>query len=135
MVVIDSLNGYMSAMPSERFLMLHLHELSIYLGQQGVTTLFLMNQSGIIGNVAQAPVDASYLADTVVLLRYFEARGEVRKAISVIKKRTGAHESTIREVRFDRGITIGDPVREFQGVLAGQLEFIGTGSGTERSAP
>jgi circadian clock protein KaiC len=123
-VVIDSLNGYLNAMPSERFLMLHLHELAIYLGQQGVTTLFLMNQSGIIGNITQAPVDASYLADAVILLRYFEAGGEVRKAVSVIKKRTGDHERTIRELYFSGGIQIGEPVRDFQGVLTGQPELV-----------
>jgi circadian clock protein KaiC len=125
MVVIDSLNGYLNAMPSERFLMLHLHELSVYLGQQGVSTIMILNQSGIIGNVTQAPIDASYLADTVILLRYFEARGEVRKALSVIKKRTGDHEKTIRELSFKGGIKVGEPVREFQGVLSGQPELLG----------
>jgi circadian clock protein KaiC len=115
----------LNAIPSERFLMLHLHELLIYLGVQGVTTLILMDQSGIIGNSTAGPVDASYLADTVVLLRYFEAFGEIRKSISVIKKRTGNHERTIRELRFDQGIKIGEPVHEFQGVLTGQPLFIG----------
>ncbi|MCI0490183.1 MAG: circadian clock protein KaiC, partial [Blastocatellia bacterium] len=91
-IVIDSLSGYMNAMPSEQFLVLHLHELLTYLGQQGVTTLLLMTQHGLIGGGAQAAVDASYLSDTVILLRHFEAFGEIRQAISVIKKRTGKHE-------------------------------------------
>jgi circadian clock protein KaiC len=135
-VVIDSLNGYLNAMPSERHLTLHLHELLTYLGQQGVTTLLLMAQHGLLGGSAVVPVDASYLADTVVLLRYFEAVGEVRQAISVIKKRTGRHERTIREVRFDgaRGIVVGDPVKEFQGVLTGSPVFVKTGQvGPRRS--
>jgi circadian clock protein KaiC len=125
MVVIDSLNGYLNAMPSERYLLLHLHELAIYLGERGVTTILIMNQSGIIGSVMQGPIDASYLADTVILLRYFEACGEVRKAISVIKKRTGNHEKTIRELRFENGLKVGEPVREFQGVLSGHPELVG----------
>jgi circadian clock protein KaiC len=125
MVVIDSLTGYMNAMPSERYLMLHLHELAIFLGERGVNTILIMNQSGIIGSLMQAPIDVSYLADTVILLRYFEARGEVRKALSVIKKRTGNHEKTIRELRFENGIKVGEPVREFQGVLSGQPELVG----------
>ncbi|HEX6987530.1 MAG TPA: ATPase domain-containing protein [Planctomycetaceae bacterium] len=126
LVVIDSLNGYLNAMPTERFLTLHLHELLAYLGQQGVTTLLLMAQHGIVGNAMQVPVDASYLADTVLLLRYFEAAGEVRQALSVIKKRTGRHERTIRELRFGNGLMVGEPLREFQGVLNGTPEFIGT---------
>lgn len=125
-VVIDSLNGYLNAMPSERFLTLHLHELLTFLGQQGVTTLLIMAQHGLVGGSLKVPVDASYLADTVLLMRYFEAAGEVRQAISVIKKRTGKHERTIRELRFgDKGIVIGEPLREFQGVLTGAPTFIG----------
>jgi circadian clock protein KaiC len=121
LVVIDSLNGYLNAMPSERHLTLHLHELLTYLGQQGVTTLLLMAQHGLVGGSVNVPVDASYLADTVILMRYFEAVGEVRQAISVIKKRTGRHERTIREVHFEsgKGVVIGEPVREFHGVLSG----------------
>ncbi len=118
-VVIDSLNGYMNAMPSERFLSLHLHELLTYLSQKGVTTVLLLAQHGVVGPDLQVPVDASYLADTVLLLRYFEASGQVRQAISVIKKRTGKHRRTIRELRFDNGIVIGEPLRDFQGVLTG----------------
>ena len=124
-IVIDSLSGYMNAMPSEQFLALHLHELLTYLGQQGVTTLLLMTQHGLIGSGTHVPVDASYLSDTVILLRYFEAFGEIRQAIAVIKKRTGKHERTVRELRFDKGIIIGEPVRDFQGVLTGVPEFVG----------
>lgn len=129
-VVIDSLNGYLNAMPSERHLSLHLHELLTYLGQNGVTTIMLMAQHGLVGGSVQVPVDASYLADTVLLMRYFEAMGEVRQAISVIKKRTGRHERTIRELRIEdgTGIAIGEPVREFQGVLTGTPAFIGNGA-------
>ena len=135
LVVIDSLNGYLNAMPSERHLTLHLHELLTYLGQQGVTTILLMAQHGLVGGNAQVPIDASYLADTVILMRYFEVVGEVRQAISVIKKRTGRHERTIREVRFEsgRGIVIGEPIREFQGVLTGTPAFVGSGPGGPRS--
>jgi circadian clock protein KaiC len=127
-VVIDSLNGYLNAMPSEQFLTLHLHELLSYLGQRGVTTVLVMTQHGIVANDAISPVDASYLADTVMLLRYFEAAGEVRQAISVIKKRTGRHERTIRELRFDKGLVVGEPLRNFQGVLSGTPEFVGQAS-------
>jgi circadian clock protein KaiC len=119
-VVIDSLTGYLNAMPNERLLTLHVHELLSYLGQQGVTTIMLMAQHGLLAAESQTPVDASYLADTVVLLRFFEARGNVCIAISVIKKRTGAHERTIRELRFERGaIVITDPITAFTGVLSG----------------
>ena len=117
-VVIDSLNGYLNAMPNERFLVLHLHELLTYLGQRGVTTLLLMAQHGLVAG-PESPIEASYLADTVLLLRYFEALGEVRKAISVIKKRTGGHEKSIRELVIERGLKIGEPIREFQGVMTG----------------
>ncbi|HYQ90647.1 MAG TPA: ATPase domain-containing protein [Candidatus Competibacteraceae bacterium] len=134
LVVIDSLNGYLNAMPSERFLMLHLHELLTYLGQQGVTTLLLMAQHGLIGSSMQVPVDASYLTDTVLLLRYFEAFGKIRQGISVIKKRTGKHERTIRELYFNQGITVGEPLQDFQGVLTGSPQFVGHGlNGANRS--
>jgi circadian clock protein KaiC len=122
-VVIDSLNGYLNAMPNERFLVLHLHELLTYLGQRGVTTLLLMAQHGLVTG-PESPVEASYLADTVLLLRYFEAFGEVRKAISVIKKRTGKHEKTIRELTIDGALNIGDPIREFQGVMTGSPTLV-----------
>jgi circadian clock protein KaiC len=125
-LIIDSLNGYINAMPGERFLLLQLHELFTYLGQRGVTTLLVMAQHGMVGRDMQAPLDASYLADTVMMLRYFEARGEVRQAISVMKKRSGRHERTIRELRIDqRGLYVGAPLSLFQGVLNGTPEYIG----------
>jgi circadian clock protein KaiC len=125
-VVIDSLNGYLNAMPSEQFLTLHLHELLTYLGQRGVTTLLVLAQHGFAGDAVHVPVDASYLADTVLLLRYFEAAGEVRQAVSVMKKRTGSHERTIRELRLANGrLEVGEPVKDFQGVLTGAPVFVG----------
>jgi circadian clock protein KaiC len=125
LVVIDSLNGYLNAMPTEKYLVLHLHELLTYLGQKGVSTLLLLAQHGFVSPDASAPVDASYLADTAILIRYFEAFGVVRQAISVMKKRTGKHERTIRELRFDDGIQVGAPLRNFQGLLAGHPRFVG----------
>lgn len=119
-VVIDSWNGYMNSMPDEQFLLVQLHELLTYLGQQGVLTLLLVAQHGLVGHELDAPADVSYLADTVILLRYFEAHGSVRKAISVMKKRTGAHESTIREFAVHTGgISVGAPLANFRGVLTG----------------
>lgn len=120
MVVIDSINGYMNAMPAERFLSLQLHELLSYLNQQGVITIMVLAQQGLMGHM-QAAVDLTYLADTVVLHRYFEAFGEVRQAISVIKKRSGNHERSIREykVNAQQGIALGPPLKEYQGVLTG----------------
>jgi circadian clock protein KaiC len=119
-VVIDSLNGYLNAMPEERFLTIQLHELLTYLGRQGVTTLLVVAQHGLMGNGVASPVDASYLADSVVLLRYFENAGHVKKAISVVKKRRGAHEESIRELRFDQnGIHLSEPLTQFQGILTG----------------
>ena len=126
-VVIDSLNGYQAAMPEEHALILHMHELLQYLNRQGVTTFLTVAQHGLVGDM-KSPVDVTYLADTVILLRYFEAAGRVRRAISVIKKRTGAHEDTIREYRIDRrGITLGEPLTGFQGVLRGVPTMIGAG--------
>lgn len=124
-VVIDSLNGYLNAMPEERFLTIQMHELLTYLNKQGVVTMLVMAQHGFLGTMS-SPVDVSYLADTVLMLRYFEADGAVRRAISVVKKRTGEHESTIREFRItSAGITVGAPLREFRGVLTGVPTFIG----------
>lgn len=118
-VVIDSINGYQAAMPQEQALILHMHELLQYLNRQGATTFLTVAQHGLVGDM-KAPVDVTYLADTVVLLRYFEAMGTVRRAMSVIKKRTGAHETTIREYLIDsRGITLGAPLTGFHGVLRG----------------
>jgi circadian clock protein KaiC len=125
-VVLDSLNGYVSAMPNEDFLYLHLHELLTYLNQQGVMTLMVMAQHGLVGPMG-APVDVSYLADTVILTRFFEALGAVKKAISVIKKRSGAHETTIRELQMmPEGITIGQPLVDFEGVMTGVPRFYGS---------
>jgi circadian clock protein KaiC len=120
MVVIDSLSGYHHAMPGERFLMLHMHELLGYLGQMGVTTLMIVTQHGLLSADIQTPVDVSYIADSVIVLRFFEAEGVVRKAISVAKKRTGNHERTIRELQLGPGgVHIGQPLSGFQGVLTG----------------
>lgn len=119
-VVIDSLNGYLHSMPQEQFLTAQLHELLTYLGRQGVTTLIVVAQHGMTGVTMQAPVDTSYLADSVVLLRYFEYAGKVKKAISVVKKRSGHHEESIRELRFDgSGIHLSEPLKHFRGVLTG----------------
>ena len=124
-VVIDSLNGYNAAMPEEQFLMLHMHELLSYLGRRGVVTLLTMAQQGVIGDM-RSPVDVTYLADTVMLLRFFEASGQVRRAVSAIKKRSGPHEDTIREMRVtSRGLEVGAPLREFQGILRGTPIYSG----------
>jgi circadian clock protein KaiC len=124
-IVIDSINGYLYSMPEERNLYIQMHELLAYLGQRGVTTVLVMAQQGLVGEVT-SPIDVSYLADTVILLRYFEAFGRVRKAVSVIKKRTGRHEDTIRELSLDStGIRVGDPLADFRGVLTTVPEFDG----------
>jgi circadian clock protein KaiC len=119
-VVIDSLNGYLNAMPEERFLTIQLHEVLTYLGQQGVVTLMVVAQRGLLGSGMQTPVDASYLADTVIALRYFENAGKLRRAISVVKKRSGAHEDTLRELTLRRGgVRVGEPLEEFHGIMSG----------------
>lgn len=124
-VVIDSLNGYLTAMGDERVLSLHLHELLTYLSHQGITTIMTLTQSGLVGTM-QSPIDLTYLADTVVLLRFFEAAGAVKKAISVMKKRSDNHETTIREIRVDSGgLRIGRPLTDFRGVLTGVPAFVG----------
>jgi circadian clock protein KaiC len=118
-VIVDSLNGFQAAMPGEQALVLHMHELLQYLNRQGVTTFLTVAQHGLVGDM-KAPVDVTYLADTVILLRYFESLGRVRRAISVIKKRTSSHEDTIREFRINgSGISLGEPLTGFQGVLRG----------------
>ncbi|MDZ4371903.1 MAG: ATPase domain-containing protein [Phenylobacterium sp.] len=128
-VVIDSLNGYQAAMPEEHYLLLHMHELLQYLNRQGATTLLTVAQHGLVGEM-RSPVDVTYLADTVLLLRYFEAMGEVRRAISVVKKRAGKHERTIREYDVGPGgILLGEPLTNFQGVLRGVPHFVGDPSG------
>jgi circadian clock protein KaiC len=124
-VVLDSLNGYQAAMPGEHALVLHMHELLQYLNRQGATTFLTVAQHGLVGDM-KTPVDVTYLADTVVLLRYFEALGRVRRAISVIKKRTSAHEDTIREYRIgSSGLILGEPLVNFQGVLRGVPTLVG----------
>jgi circadian clock protein KaiC len=128
LVIIDSLNGYLNAMPEEKFLTAQLHEMFAYLGQQGVATILTLTQSGMVGSMA-SPVDTTYLADNVVLFRYFEAAGWVRRAISVVKKRTGSHERTIRELDITSdGIAIGEPLEDFQGVLTGVPTYLGKGN-------
>jgi circadian clock protein KaiC len=134
-VVIDSLNGYQAAMPEENSLILHVHELLQYLNRQGASTFMTVAQHGLVGDM-KAPVDVTYLADTVILLRYFEALGSVRRAISVIKKRTSAHESTIREYRIDnRGLTVGEPLVDFQGVLRGVPTYVNADKPLLEAAP
>jgi len=126
LIVVDSLNGYLNAIPDVRFLTLQLHELLTYLSQRGVTSILVMAQAGMVGASMASPVDASYLADSIFVLRYFEAAGEVRQAISVLKRRGGLHERTIREFRFTaQGIRIGAPLSAFQGVLTGVPTFLG----------
>jgi len=131
-VVIDSLNGYLQAMPDERFLTLHMHELLTYLNQRGVVTLLVMAQHGFLGADMNTPVDVSYLADAVVMLRYFEAQGAIRRAISVVKKRGGRHEETIRELRLSSaGLEVGRPLTDFRGVLTGTPVYTGGAGGGE----
>ena len=125
-IVLDSLNGFMNAMPGEEFLTMQMHELLSYLNQQGVVTIITLAQHGLIGNAMNSPVDISYLADSVLLFRYFEAGGEVKQALSVLKKRSGKHERTIRELSFkDNRIQVGAPLHEFDGVLTGVPRFVG----------
>jgi circadian clock protein KaiC len=130
-VVLDSLNGFMDSVPEERFISMHLRELLTFLNHRGVATLTLLAQHGLLRE-ARGAIDVSYLADNVILFRYFEAFGEVRRAISVMKKRSGPHERTIREFTLssEHGIEIGEPLREFHGVLTGELSYVGTN--TER---
>jgi len=126
MVVIDSLSGYVAAMPQEQQLILQVHELLSYLNQQGLVTFLINPQSGLVGSMATGLLNISYVADAVVLIRFFEAEGRVRKAISVIKNRGGAHEDTIRELRIDSGgIRIGEPLTNFRGVMTGTPEYAG----------
>ena len=128
MIVIDSLNGYMAAMPQEQQLILQMHELLSYLSQKGVVTFLINPQSGLVGSM-QSNLNISYVADAVMLLRFFEAEGRIRKAISVIKNRGGGHEDTIRELRVDAaGIRVGDALADFRGVLTGTPEYTGAAS-------
>ncbi|MDN5289753.1 MAG: circadian clock protein KaiC [Mucilaginibacter sp.] len=134
-VIIDSLNGYQAAMPEENSLVLHIHELLQYLNRQGATTFMTVAQHGLVGDM-QSPVDVTYLADTVILLRYFEAMGRVRRAISVIKKRSGSHETTIREFTLNnQGLSVGEPLSAFQGVLRGVPTYSGQGDALQDAGP
>ncbi len=134
-VAIDSLNGYLNAMPEEKFLTAQLHELLAYLGQRGVITMMTVAQAGIMSGAMVSPVDTTYLADNVLMFRYFEAHGEVRRALSVVKKRNGPHEMSIREVKIsNRGIEIGPPLVEFQGILSGIPRYVGDMKELIRSA-
>jgi len=138
-VVIDSLNGYLNAMPEERFLIIQLHELLTYLSQRGVATILIGAHQGILGTHMTSPVDATYLADSVILMRYYEAFGEVRQALSVIKKRGGQHERTIREFGFRDGrMFVGEPLRSFRGVLTGVPQYelsVGENSPEKKGKP
>ncbi len=119
-VLIDSLNGFLQSMPGEQFLALHLHELLTYLNNRGVLTLMVLAQMGLVGSAMQTPIDVSYLADNILVLRYFETQGQVRQAISMMKKRSGDHEHSIRELRLLPGaISVGGPLVNFQGILSG----------------
>jgi circadian clock protein KaiC len=137
-VAIDSLNGYRHAMPEERFLTLHLHELLTYLNQQGVVTFLVLAQHGLVAADLESTIELTYLSDNIILARYFEAFGAVRQAISVVKKRTGNHERTVRELRLGPGIQVGEQLDQFQGILSGQQlifggiqseRLLGTGNG------
>lgn len=124
-IVIDSLNGYLNAMPEERFLTIQLHELLSYLGKMGVVTFLVVAQHGLVGTVS-TPIDTSYLADVVVLFRYFESQGRVRQAISVVKKRSGPHERTVREISMNKqGLQLGEPLVDFDGILRGEFTYNG----------
>ena len=128
-VVLDSLNGYVTAMPHEEFLHLHLHELLSFLNQQGVMTVMVLAQHGLVGSMG-TPIDVSYLADSVIITRFFEALGEIRKAISIIKKRSGPHEGAVRELAMTQGgVKVGAPLNDFQGVLTGVPSYLGGGRG------
>lgn len=124
-LLIDSLNGYLNSMPDERFLVLQMHELLSYLNQLGVLTIMVLAQHGLLGQM-QTPIDLSYLSDAVIMLRYFEASGRVRRAISVVKKRSGTHENAIREFQLtNEGLKVGPPLTEFSGILTGTPTYVG----------
>src|SRR5215469_14164162 len=132
-IAIDSLNGFLQAMPGEQFLALHLHELLTYLNNRGVVTLMVLAQVGMIGSAIETPIEVSYLADNILVLRYFEPRGEVRQPISMIKTRSGPHEHSIRELRLaSNRIAVGQPLNNFQGVLSGIPVVLEQGSGNGR---
>jgi circadian clock protein KaiC len=126
-IVIDSMNGYLNAMPEDRFLSTHLHELFAYLNQKGVTTIMIVAQHGMLmGSTGPTELDISYLADTVLMFRYFEAAGEIRQAITVFKKRTGSHDRSVRQLKIDSvGVQVGEPLREFRGIMTGVPQYEG----------
>ena len=125
-LLIDSLNGYVAAMPQEKQLMLQLHEMLSYLNQKGVVTFLINPQHGLVGTMSTGNINVSYIADAVILFRFFEAQGRIRKAVSVIKNRGGGHEDTIRELKIDgRGVSLSSPLKEFKGILTGTPEFVG----------
>lgn len=130
-VVIDSINGYFLAMPGDRFLTLQMHELLSYLSARGVVTIMTMAQAGIVG-MMQAPIDVSYLSDNVVLFRYFENAGQIRKAVSVVKRRAGPHEHAIRELRFGPGVIVGEPLSDFRGILTGIPTYHGKSAAADK---
>ncbi len=133
-VVIDSLNGFLNAMPGEKDLILQLHELIAFLNQKGVITFLILTQHGLVGTM-HAELDVSYLADTVLLLRYFEAEGEIRQVISVLKQRVGRHERTLREFHLDEaGISVGEPLRNFRGILTGIPDTVASPETTKNEA-
>ncbi|HEX4067999.1 MAG TPA: ATPase domain-containing protein [Acidobacteriaceae bacterium] len=135
LLVIDSMNGLLNAMPTEQYLAMQLHELFSYLGQQGIATIITLAQAGVIGTSMQSPVDVSYLADTILLFRYFEREGAIRQAISVVKKRSGAHERTIRELFMENGrVRVGKPLSEFEGVLTGVPRLLNPAPPREESS-
>ena len=126
MVIMDSLAGYLNAMPEERRLSLYLHELLNFLNERGVIGVLIMTQHGLPGSPRSVPFDVSYISDSVLLFHTFEFAGELRKAISVYKRRAGSHERSLREFRFgEQGVVIGEPLREFQGITTGTPDFLG----------
>jgi circadian clock protein KaiC len=128
LVVIDSLNGYLTAIPQSDSPLIRMYELLSYLAGKGVATILIVAQSGVVGVNMPAPIDISYLADAIIMLRFFEAHGDVRRAISFVKKRTGEHETTIRELCISRdGIRVGAALTDFHGVLTGVPEYVGPG--------
>jgi circadian clock protein KaiC len=127
LVVIDTLNGLLNAMPEERHLILQVHELLTCLNEAGVLTILIVAQHGLLGSM-ESPIDLSYISDTVLLLRFFEAEGEIRKAISVVKKRIGPHQASIRELRLsDKGVEVGQPLTGFEGIMTGVPRYTGSG--------
>jgi circadian clock protein KaiC len=127
LIGIDTLNGYLNAIPTTDAPIVRMHELLSFLNERGVGTLVVLAQHGIVGAAMPAPIDLSYLSDAIVLFRFFEAHGQIRKAISVVKKRTGAHETTIRELRMGPlRVHVGEPLTEFHGVLTGVPQYTGS---------